>query len=408
MTLQEMLDSRNKLVAEARALNDKANAEGREFTPEEEAQYSAIMKDAGDLRAKVDRERAIADAEAEINKTMGTRAAQHEQPGGERGEQDQKELRAICTRWIQGGASVLSADEARSLSAGADIQGGYITTPQEMVKELLKKVDDLVFIRQKATKFALPKASSLGVPVLDNNPADADWTSELLTGNEDTTMSFGKRELRPHPLAKRIKISNLLIRTAVMDPEALVRDRLAYKFAITEEKAYMTGSGAQQPLGLFTASAKGIDTDRDVSLGHTATGLTFDGLIEAKYTLKPQYWSKAEWLFHRDALKMITKLKNGEGEYIWQESLIIGGPDTLLGLPFTMSEYVPNTFTASLYVGMLGDFSFYWIVDALNMTMQRLVELYAETNQIGFIARRELDGMPVLSEAFIRIALAAS
>jgi HK97 family phage major capsid protein len=71
-----------------------------------------------------------------------------------------------------------------------------------------------------------------------------------------------------------------------------------------------------------------------------------------------------------------------------------------------MSEYAPSTFTTGLYVGILGDFSKYWIVDALDMEMQRLVELYAATNQIGFIGRKETDGMPCLEEAFVRVTLA--
>jgi HK97 family phage major capsid protein len=83
-----------------------------------------------------------------------------------------------------------------------------------------------------------------------------------------------------------------------------------------------------------------------------------------------------------------------------------GEPPILLGLPFFMSEYAPNTFTTGLYVGILGDFSNFWIVDALTMIFQRLVELFAATNQVGFIGRRELDGMPVLSEAFVRVTLA--
>jgi HK97 family phage major capsid protein len=62
--------------------------------------------------------------------------------------------------------------------------------------------------------------------------------------------------------------------------------------------------------------------------------------------------------------------------------------------------------TTGNYVGILGDFSYYWIADALDMQVQRLVELYAATNQVGFIARREVDGMPVLEEAFVRVKLA--
>ena len=70
------------------------------------------------------------------------------------------------------------------------------------------------------------------------------------------------------------------------------------------------------------------------------------------------------------------------------------------------SEWAPSTFTTGQYVGLLGDFKHYWIADALSMQIQRLNELYAETNQDGFIARYEGDGAPALAEAFARVALA--
>ena len=40
------------------------------------------------------------------------------------------------------------------------------------------------------------------------------------------------------------------------------------------------------------------------------------------------------------------------------------------------------------------------------MMIQRLVELYAGTNEVGFIGRRWVDGSPVLEEAFSRLKLA--
>lgn len=168
----------------------------------------------------------------------------------------------------------------------------------------------------------------------------------------------------------------------------------------------MTGTGSGQPLGLFTASSDGISTSRDVSSGNTTTEIQFDGLKEAKYTLKGQYWSRAQWMFHRDAVKQISKIKDSNGQYIWSESVRVGEPDRLLGLPVRMSEYVPNTFTTGQYVGLLGDIMNYWIVDALTMTFQVLQELYAETNQVGLIGRMESDGQPVLEEAFVRVTLA--
>ncbi len=301
----------------------------------------------------------------------------------------------------------LGPSEWQALQADISVSGGYLMVPQQVVAVLLQGVDDEVFIRKYATKFNVPNADSLGVPYLSADPADADWTSEILTGSEDSTMAFGKRALRPHPLAKAFKISNKLIRT-VPNVEALVMGRLAYKFGISMEKTFMTGTGANQPLGLFIASNDGIPTSRDVSTGNTATAITADGLINAKYSLKGQYHRRAStrWIFHRDAVKMIRKLKDGNGQYLWMSGLVGDRPDTILEVPYDMSEYAPNTFETTLYVGLIGDFSFYWIADALDFTVQVVDQLYAATNQTGYFGRLESDGMPVLSEAFARVKLA--
>jgi HK97 family phage major capsid protein len=143
-----------------------------------------------------------------------------------------------------------------------------------------------------------------------------------------------------------------LLRQALIGPEGLVINRLAYKFAVTQEKAFLTGSGAGRPLGLFTASPNGISTARDVSTGNTTTEIRFDGLIEAKFTLKGQYWPRARWIFHRGAVKQITKLKDGDGQYIWRQSVREGEPGTLLGLPMTISEWAPNTFASGLHLSL--------------------------------------------------------
>ncbi len=105
-------------------------------------------------------------------------------------------------------------------------------------------------------------------------------------------------------------------------------------------------------------------------------------------------------------MRNITKLKDGEGQYLWLPSVREDEPDRLLGQELLTSEFVPNTFTTGLFVGMYADFSKYWIADALSVMVQRLVELYAEKNQDGFIGRLEVDGMPVIEEAFARVTLA--
>lgn len=316
---------------------------------------------------------------------------------------------------LRGEQAFMNPRNARAIQADSDILGGYLVAPQEFVARLIKFVNNYVFVRRKATIYTVKAAQSLGAPSLDTDPGDAVWTSELDTGNEDNAMAFGKRELTPHPLAKRLKISRKLLQLVALaggfsednsvkggNAEALVRDRLAYKFGVTEEKAFLLGNGANQPIGMFVASTRGISTARDIVTG-SSTGFTADGLIAAKYNQKVQYWANMEWVFHRSALQLIRQLKDANGQYLWVPGGLGGEADTMLDIPVNMSEYAPNTFTTGQYVGLLGDMSFYWIADAENLEIVRLNELYAAANMIGFIARRELDGMPVLEEAFTRL-----
>jgi HK97 family phage major capsid protein len=398
MSIRELLAQRANLVSQARALNDLVDRESRDFTQEETNQYDAIMADVNKLSVKIERGQSL--------EALEDRAGLSADPvlpdnGARQSPQIEAQTRDFDA-FLRTGAL---GREMRALQADSDVSGGFLTTPQQFVNRLIKAIDDAVFIRQWATVTPVTNAQSLGMPYLAADPADADWTSELGTGNEDSSMNFGKRELNPKPLAKRIKVSNKLLRLTP-DAERLMIERLAYKFGITFEKAGMTGSGANQPLGVFTASADGISTGRDVSTGNAQTMFTTDGLKEAKYTLKAGYWPKAKWLFHRTAVKHLSKLKDGEGKYLWQSSVQMGQPDMLEGLPLFTSEYAPSTFTAGLYVGILGDFSYYHIADALDFSIQRLNELYAATNQTGFIGRLESDGMPVLEEAFVRVKLA--
>lgn len=406
--IRELMEKRARLVGQARAILDKAESEKRELTTEERSQWDHTMEEAQRLGKQIDMEQRQAAAEAELNQPAHD--VPRPQPGAT-GDQrsanprESEEYRSAFNSFLRGGMQNLSAVEHRALQADLGASGGYLVAPTQFVNNLIQALDNAVYIRQWATTFQVPNAQSLGAPSLEADPADPTWTAEIATGSEDGTMSFGKRELSPKPLAKRIKISNKLLRM-VPSTEALVNARLAYKFGVTHEANFLTGAGANGPLGVFTASNDGIPTTRDVSTGNTQTEITMDGLINAKFTLKGQYWPKARWLFHRDAVKMISKLKDGEGQYMWQPSVQMDAPDMLLGRPVFMSEYVPNTFTTQLYVGIFGDFSYYWIADALDMQVQRLVELYAETNQLGLIGRMESDGMPVLSEAFVRVKLA--
>lgn len=297
-----------------------------------------------------------------------------------------------------------SVEILNALQADNDTSAGYLVASEQFSDKLVEVVDNQVFMRGLATITKVTSAQSLGFPVRESDVDDAEWTAEVATGSE-TSLNISKREFRPHPLAKRIKISKKLLRLNPSVQELVIK-RLGYKHGVAQEKGFLVGNGSGQPLGVFTPSANGIDTSRDVSTGSTTGFTSADPLIDALYTLKSQYQARATFGFHRDAVRLIRKLKDSYGQYLWQPGLTAGEPDRILNRPFFMSEYIPNTFTTGQYVGIVGDFSKYEIVDALDIEVQVLTELYAEQNLVGYIGRAETDGMPVLAEAFVRLKTA--
>ena len=414
----ELRRERKKIVDAAREVHDKAEKENRNMTSEEDAKYNELMEKQAEFHARIER----AEKQEALEKTLaagidpGVQPETPSAPGvtaaGKNRIQvaDRRRATPEFTNAFQkllGGRSLSQEDKQilNALQADNDEAGGYTVVPEQFVNMLIKAIDDVLYIRQRATILPVDKADSLGVPSLDADPEDGTWSGEIVSADPDTQMDFGKRILTPNLCSKLVKISKKLVRVSAFNIVDLVISRLAYKFGVTMEKAYLTGTGAGQPLGVFTASANGIPTSRDVSTDNTSSAMTFDGLMNAKYSIKAGYWNNADWIFHRDGVKQVAKLKDGEGQYMWRDSVRAGEPDLLMGRPVLMSEYAPNTFTTGLYVGILGDFSYYWIADAMNMAVQVLLELYSETHQNGYIARYEGDGMPVLGEAFARVKL---
>lgn len=433
-TIKEKRELRAKHVADARAIHAKATAEKRDMSAAETEQFDKLMKDQEVLKTEIETEERTAGriagldaAEQELNESRGRQTAPP-RPGEDRGrgrgdaEDEAKkpitfEVRGRQYTAIAGSPmhnrcraaeeyrSYLQRGEARDLQMDLQTAGGYIVTPESMVAELIKNVDNSTPFRDRIRKFTVVDAASLGAATLIDRISSRTRGSELGAPTTDTNMKFGKRSLTPSPTTGLIKVSRDLMRSAVMSPESIVMAEIQYEEAIGLEQEYMTGSGANAPLGVFTAHADGIPTSRDVSTGNAATAITFDGLISAKMALKQAYRGQANWLFHRDAVTQIMKIKDGQGQYIWQQSVQAGQPDRILNNPVLESEYAPATFTSGLYVGLIGDFNWYWHVDQLTLEIQRLNELYATTNQVGFMYRAKNDAAPMKAEAFARVKL---
>lgn len=423
--IKTLIDERASVFEASKKVLNAAEAEKRPLSAEEKATLDAHDKRIDEITDEVTRRERNAKLEADLSKSRGRiadatdpitsknadpseaitlKAGRHDfvvEPGTPAHARAMQSYRNDFAGYLR--------DPRRNttLQVASDPGGGYLV-PTQIVAGLIKALDNMVFMRQLATVLPPTNAKSLGVVTLENDPSDADWTAEIPASalTADSTMSFGRRDFSPTLLAKLVKMSMKLLRSADMNIEQLITDRLAYKFGVVEENKFLNGTGASQPLGIFTASADGVPTSRDVTATNT-TSFVGDDLIETMYATKAQYRSSGVWITSRAGVKMARKLKDGNGQYLWQPGLQGGEPATILGRPVYESEYAPSTFTTGLYVAIFCDLKAgYWIADGLSLSFQMLNELYAATNQVGIIARKETDGAPVLAEAFSRLKLA--
>lgn len=314
------------------------------------------------------------------------------------------ELRDKVTRWLRTGDDKEVREE---LQAGVAEAGGNTIAPQYLVKDIIKGLDSSVEVRKRAYIIpAMNGYASIGIPTLENDLNDLDWTPEIGEVTEDKNMSFGKREMKANQLTKLVKVSKKLIRDSNIDIQKLVQERIAYKLSATLEHNYLYGNGTGKPLGIFAQTSdnsSSIPTDRDIAVGTTTAAITYDGLVDAVSGLKSGYQHGAVWMLNKKAVAALRKLKDKQDRPIWNESLQAGQPSMLLGIPVVQNDFIEDKLESAKYFGFLANLSHYWIMDSLAMELQVLYELYSQTNQVGYQVGYWGDGAPVQKEAFVRL-----
>ena len=141
----------------------------------------------------------------------------------------------------------------------------------------------------------------------------------------------------------------------------------------------------------------GMYYDQDIANG-TITPEYAQEIMDLFYSLKSPYRRKAAFYMNDSTVKAIRKLKDSNGQYLWQPSLTAGAPDTLLNKPIYTSPYMP-TIAAGAKSILFGDLSYYWVADREGRSFKRLNELFAPTGQIGFLASERVDGKLILPES---------
>jgi HK97 family phage major capsid protein len=260
--------------------------------------------------------------------------AKSQRPGGDvdvdKKEAAATELKAWLT-YLRKGQQTDDAD-LKVLTVANDQQAGYLA-PAEFSTEFIRDLTEISPIRQFASVRATT-APSIKYPKR-TGLTNAKWEGEI-EQSEESTVTFGQTEITPRRLTTFVDISNSLLMGSNGTAEAEVRQAFTEDFGQKEGKAFVMGDGIKEPEGILTSAAVPYFAN-----GH-ATNLSTDALIGLMYSLPAVYRSRGVWVLNGNSLAVIRKLKDGQGNYLWQPSFQAGQPETILGRPVAEAVDMPD------------------------------------------------------------------
>ncbi len=283
-----------------------------------------------------------------------------------------------------------SYEVRNALQVGSDSEGGF-SVPDEFEHTLLQGLEEEDIMRSLA-HIIRTSSGDRKIPIVASKGA-AQWSEEEAAFTESDD-SFGQITIGAHKVTSLIKISEELLNDSAFDMAAYIAHEFGRRVGAAEEGAFIAGDGNHKPTGL-------LHNTLGAELGVTAAGaaaITADELIDLVYSLKAGYRRRAVFIMNDATVKMIRKLKDNNGTFLWTPGLLAGQPDTLLNQKILTSSYMPLPTSGNKAI-LYGDMSNYWIADREGRNFQRLNELYAANGQIGFRITQRVDGRLVLQES---------
>ena len=370
----ELREKRAKLWDSTKAFLDSRRNENGLLSAEDTVTYEKMEADVVSQGKEIDRLERQAVLDLELSKPTTTaitnKPSQHQEP-----EKTGRASSAYKAAFWKAMKSKNAFEVHNALQVGTDSEGGYLV-PDEFERTLIEALEEENIFRQLAT-IITTSSGDRKIPVVATK-GSASWVDEegAIPEADD---AFGQVSIGAYKLATIIKVSEELINDSVFNLEQYIAKEFGRRIGVKEEEAFFIGDGTGKPTGIFNATGGagvGVTTA-------SASAITIDEIMDLFYSLKSPYRKNAVFVTNDATVKSIRKLKDGNGQYLWQPSVTAGQPDTILNRPLKTSVYVPGIAAAAKTIAF-GDFSYYWVADRQGRSFQRLNELYAATGQVGF------------------------
>lgn len=380
MTIQELREARNKAWEGAKALVESKRDKDGLLSAEDAAAYAAMEQKIRDYGTEIERMEQMAAMEAELSKPVNTPLTSRPAGSGslEKTGRASDEYKTAMLDALRSGFKRVS----NILQEGVDADGGYLV-PEEYDKRLIDVLNEENIMRSLATKITTSGEHKINIAA--TKPA-ASWIEEggALTFGDAT---FDQILMDAHKLHVAIKVTEELLYDNAFGLENYIITQFGKALANAEEDAFLNGDGKGKPVGLFAAAGGGTVA------GTLTAAVKSDDVLDLVYALKRPYRKSASFIMNDKTLLSLRKLKDNNGQYIWQPSYQAGEPDRVLGYAVHTSAYAPEDAIA------FGDYKYYNIGDRGSRSFKQLNELFAGNGMIGYVAKERVDGKLILPEA---------
>lgn len=405
-TLKELREQQARIATNARAKLDEIKDDTpAERAAEIEREFDAMMAEHDKIDERVRREIKLAEAEAraDAGDPRRPRGDNVEARGSE--EEGKIEYKDVFAKAIRHGAAGLSAEEravllshradvpaeVRAQSTGTDAAGGF-TVPTEFSGAIDKAmaVWGPMWDPGIAREIVTSNGRRIEWPTVDDTAKTGRIKAENAVVDDDGTddVVFGQRELDAYVYdTGMVRVPLELLQDSAFDMEGLLNDLFGERLGRLANTVLTTGTGVSQPNGVVTASSLG-------KAAASGTAITADELIDLLHAVDPAYRASplARWMFNDATLAAIRKLKDGDGNYLWQMGDIrMGEPAQILGHPYSVNQAMASIGLSARCV-VFGDFSRYIVRKVMGFQVITLRERYAEAFQVGLVGFKRFDG----------------
>lgn len=380
MTIKELRQKQATITEEARERLDQITNETDEARAAElEAQHDAAMAEFDNIGKQIEREASLEDAERRVREAED-RAREDKRPIPKateaRGQDEGEELqyRDVFHSFLKCGGDMgemgaeerallrngVVAAETRAQTTGTTTAGGFLV-PTELADMIVQSMAmwGPMYDGDITTTFDTSSGNPIKIPTVDDTSVTAGAHTEgaALTDDGGKDVTIGQKSLDSYVFdTEFLRFSMELAQDSAFNVETLLAQLLGERLGRIANSQLTTGSGSSAPNGVVTASSLG-------KAAAATNALASDEFIDLLHSVDPAYRMSpnVRFMFNDSTLASVRKLKDGDGNYLWQMGDVTkGSPGTLLGHRYEINQAMPGIATGLKPV-LFGDFGKYFV-----------------------------------------------